>query len=218
MKHSKKGVTLVELVICCGILVLLGAGCTALLMSGENAFSTGAKATSAHLDASTVQTHLMKAIPSAKSVALISDEEAATLPAGNCLFFNEENDFIIRNNGNEIKLDAITGFTYSFVKAGETVEAAAEDPTEGTADAEGEEDAGNAAYARAQFVYTITTSSGSKLDGGFLLSNFAYDKLIAALEADAAVAGTEIDFTEMIDLVEHPIAFSIPAADDDATE
>ena len=68
MKQSKKGITLVELVICCAILVLLGGACTAVLVSGQTVFNTSSKTANAQLDADVLQTYLMNLLPPAKNI------------------------------------------------------------------------------------------------------------------------------------------------------
>ena len=222
MKHSKKGVTLVELIICCGILGLLGLGCTTLLLSGHNAFSSGAKATESQMDLALVQNQLIKFVPSASSFT-ISPDESNVQSKGHYVSFQENEDgskvFTVRNNGKDITAESIASFTYQIIRAAEAAPEATEPPagaTESTEPVENED--ASQGYARAQFVYTVRTKDGSTFKGGFLLCNLAYDKLISQLEADAAVKGQEVNFLEVLDLKDYPVAFSIPTEAEEAPE
>lgn len=49
MKRTKKGITLVELVVCCGIMVMLAGACTAVLVSGARLFSDSSDTARAQL-------------------------------------------------------------------------------------------------------------------------------------------------------------------------
>ena len=51
MKKSKKGITLVELVICCAIIVMLGGACTAVLASGSRVYNQSTSAATSQMDA-----------------------------------------------------------------------------------------------------------------------------------------------------------------------
>ncbi len=155
MKKSKKGVTLVELVICCAIIVLLGGACTAVLASGSTIFNTSSQTANAQLDSDVLQNFMMNLIPSSKTVGQLTLNQAKALVDGNCLFFDDENDgvFTVRVNGKNTTIRSITEFEYSIIRAG--------DPDSDT--------------ARAQFIYTATLSDGTELHGGFVLSNMKYD-------------------------------------------
>lgn len=150
MKKSKKGVTLVELIICCFIIVMLGGACTALLMSGEHIYSTSASAAGAQLDSDVLQTYMMKLVPSADGVVV------GTVPGvdEDGLFFDDEGVFTISSNGKLTTIDSVKEFKYSLKKAGDTA----------------------SANARAQLVYTVTMDDDSKFTGGFILNNVTYVK------------------------------------------
>lgn len=156
MKHSKKGVTLVELIICCAIIVMLGGACSAVLASGSTIFNTSSHTASAQMDSDVLQNFMMNLIPSSKSVSQITVDEAKALASGNCLFFDEENDnlFTVRVDGKNTSIRSVTEFEYQIIRAG--------DPDSDT--------------ARAQFIYTVTLSDGNTLSGGFVLNNMKYDE------------------------------------------
>lgn len=155
MKKSKKGVTLVELIICCFIIVMLGGACTALLMSGEHIYSSSADAAGAQLDADVLQTYMMKMIPSADNVMV------DTIPAADQdgLYFDDEGVFTISANGKLTTIESVSEFKYSLVKAGDSA-------------------SGN---ARVQLVYTVTMDDDSEFTGGFIMSNVKYDDSMASM-------------------------------------
>jgi len=155
MKKSKKGVTLVELIICCFIIVMLGGACTALLMSGEHIYSNSADAAGAQLDADVLQTYMMKLVPSADNVTV------DTVPAADQdgLYFDDEGVFTISANGKLTTIDSVSEFKYSLVKAG--------DPASGN--------------ARTQLVYTVTMDDDSEFTGGFIMSNVKYEDSMASM-------------------------------------
>ena len=156
MKNSKKGITLVELIICCAIIVMLGGACSAVLASGSRIFNTSSQTASAQLDSDVLQNFMMNLIPSSKNVSQITVTEAKGLTHGNCLFFDDENDnvFTVRVDGKNTSIRSIKEFEYQIIRAG--------DPDSNT--------------ARAQFVYTVTLSDGNTLSGGFVLSNMKFDE------------------------------------------
>lgn len=155
MKNSKKGITLVELVICCAIIVMLGGACTAVLASGSNVFNTSTKTASAQLDSDVLQTFMINLIPSTKNFTNEKSlAEAKNLTQGNAFYFDDDNDglFTVRVNGNSTAIQSVSELQYSIIRAG--------DP--------------NSETARAQFIYTATLKNGSTLNGGFVLSNMKY--------------------------------------------
>lgn len=162
MKQSKKGITLVELVICCAILVLLGGACTAVLVSGQTVFNTSSKTANAQLDADVLQTYLMNLLPPAKNIKEANrlTDVKDTANEFNAIFFDNENVFTLRRGKDFTTIRSIAGFQYTIVCAGE----APTDPTD---------DSGSG--ARAQLKYTITLTDGSKINGGFVLANVKYD-------------------------------------------
>lgn len=154
MKQSKKGITLVELVICCAILVLLGGACTAVLVSGQTVFNTSSKTANAQLDADVLQTYLMNLLPPAKNIKAGSlDEATVTTEKFNAIFFDNDNVFTLRRGKDFTTIQSITGFQYNIVSAGEAASTS----------------------ARAQLQYTITLTDGSEINGGFVLANVKYD-------------------------------------------
>ena len=153
MKRSKKGITLVELVITCAIIVLLGGACTSVLVSGQSIFNTSTKSANAQLDADVLQTYLMNLLPPSKNIKqVVSVDAAKSQDTGNCLYFDGD-QFTLRSEGKDTVISSVTEFAYSVVPAG--------DPA--------------SAKVRAQLQYTITLKDGSTLEGGFVMGNVAYD-------------------------------------------
>ena len=156
MKRSKKGVTLVELVICCTIIVLLGGACSAVLASGATIFNQSANTANAQMDAEVLYNYLIKIVPAAQDLEQVTVTEAKAKTTGCALYFdvNEENEncFIIQVNGKQTTIRSITEFEYQVLRAG--------DPASDT--------------ARAQLLYTAKLSDGNTLEGGFVLSNVKY--------------------------------------------
>ena len=157
MKQSKKGITLVELVICCAILVLLGGACTAVLVSGQTVFNTSSKTANAQLDADVLQTYLMNLLPPAKNIKAGSlDEATVTTEKFNAIFFDNDNVFTLRRGKDFTTIQSIAGFQYKIVPAGEAASTS----------------------ARAQLQYTITLTDSSEINGGFVLANVKYDAVV----------------------------------------
>ena len=119
MKNSKKGVTLVELVICCAIIVMLGGACTAVLASGSTIFNKSSQTANAQLDSDVLQNFMMNLIPSAKNVSQIGLTEAKGLQNGNCLYFDHENDnmFTVRADKSNTTIRSVTEFVYEIICA-----------------------------------------------------------------------------------------------------
>jgi len=151
MKKSKKGVTLVELVICCAIIVLLGGACTAVLVSGNNLFNKGSASANAQMDMDVLQTYLMNELPRTRDLGP-SGVPGDSDTAGGYLYFNDEGVFTLRLDGKDTTIDDITGFTWSIVQAGvkET--------------------------SRPQFQFTATMADGSTISGGYVLISMAFDE------------------------------------------
>lgn len=159
MKRSKKGITLVELVITCAIIVLLGGACTSVLVSGQSIFNTSTKSANAQLDADVLQTYLMNLLPPSKNInKLDSVDDAKNQATGNYLYFND-GQFTLRSEGKDTVISSVTEFAYSVVPAG--------DPA--------------SAKVRAQLQYTITLKDGSTLEGGFVMGNVAYDATMVSI-------------------------------------
>ena len=149
MKKNKRGVTLVELIICCAIIVMLGGACSAVIASGATVFNQSSRTANAQLDADVLQTLLLNSLPSTSSFQQVTLENAMESTDGTCLFFDEDETFTISSNGKLTTICSITGFTYSVIRAGDD----------------------GSPYARAQLQYTVTLTDGSSFNGGFVLSN-----------------------------------------------
>ena len=182
MKQTKKGITLVELVICCAILVLLGGACTAVLVSGQTVFNTSSKTANAQLDADVLQTYLMNLLPPAKNIKEANrlTDVKDTANEFNAIFFDNENVFTLRRGKDFTTIRSIAGFQYTIVCAGE----APTDPTD---------DSGSG--ARAQLKYTITLTDGSKINGGFVLANVKYS---SSLPQNGELNGSAENFSALI--------------------
>lgn len=156
MKKSKKGITLVELVLCCAIIVMLGGACTALLMSGNTIFNQSSSTANAQLDSDVLQSYMMNLLPRTNAISQPSLDDAKDLSEGNCIYFDDENDdlFTLRINGEKTTIRSIEEFEYSIVRAG----------------------AASSATARAQLLYTVTLTDGTIFSSGFVLSNIKYDE------------------------------------------
>ena len=189
MKKSRRGITLVELVICCAIIVMLGGACSAVLASGSRVFNQSSHSANAQLDADLLQSHMMMLMPSCKnvnSITLDELEQAKQLTTGSYMFFDEDNGnlFTLRVNGKNTTIRSIKEFEYSIIQAG--------DPDSTT--------------ARAQFVYTVTFKDGNVLNGGFVLSNMQY-----VGDPEGAEEPAEDSMTAITGKVsEKPFCFNLP--------
>ena len=152
LKKTKKGVTLVELVICCAIIVMLGGACTAVLVSGSTIFNQSSRTAGAQLDADVLQTNMINILPSAENVKVIKQLEAKDADAGITLFLNNEGVFTIRSNGTDTIIRSVTSFSYKVVRAG----------------------ANNSTTAKAQFQYTVGFDDGFTYSGGFVMNNVRF--------------------------------------------
>lgn len=154
MKHSKKGITLVELVICCAIIVMLGGACTAVLASGSNIFYTGSATANAQLDAEVMQNILLNTLPSVSGIQQVSETDLEA-ESGIYLYISD-NELVIRNSGKETTVHAVTDLAYQLVRAG----------------------ASDSSNARAQLTYTATLTDGNTLSGGMVLTNVTYSNVV----------------------------------------
>ncbi len=156
MKKSKKGVTLVELVICCAITVMLAGACTAVLISGQRVWKSGSESANAQMTADILQTSLYGKLPSYGSVEVVSTANStgvSTLKGsatGTLLYFNDEDVLVIQNSGDTMTVNDVTDFTYTFLKVG------------------------SKESARTQFNYTATLADGREFSGGIVISNLAF--------------------------------------------
>lgn len=183
MKKSKKGVTLVELVICCGILVILAGACTAVLMSGEKVFSTSANSANTQIEANVLQNFLFGQLPSVKTVTTVSVDDAKAATEGTYLYFDDD-VFTINAEGSQTTIDSVQEFKCSFLKAGESASVS----------------------ARAQFTYTVTMKDGSTFSGGMVLSNMKYDDSIMSVD-NGDGTHTPIEYS----IKDVPAAFDAPS-------
>lgn len=178
MKRSKKGITLVELIICCAIIVMIGGACSAVIASGSTVFNQSTKTAGAQLDSDVLQTFMMNILPSVKNVGIYS---AAGEMGGTeeYLFIDQESDaFTIRTDGANTTIRSVTGFEYIVIQAG------------------------SADDAKAQFLYKAMLDDGSSLSGGFVLSNVKYSSVPAEIKP---APETEPVY---INLADKPIVFN----------
>lgn len=212
MKNSKKGVTLVELVICCAILVLLAGACTALLVSGQSAFNTSSQAANSQLESSVLQTHLLNIVPRASNIVPVDATDTDTFAQvkemtqadGHCLYF-QDGVLVIRTGGKDYFIDTIAEFEYDIQVAGPGAsDSVTEEPTTPEIDAEeDEEDEPLFGYPRAQLVYKVTLTDGNSYRGGFVMSNIAYERLLANVKTFEEIDG-------MLKLSKYPLTFPAP--------
>ena len=189
MKRTKKGITLVELVICCAIIALIGGAATALLMSGEHLFSSSADSASNQMELDVLQSYMMGIIPSAKNIGVIEkdDENNLLIPeSGNCIYF-DDGALIIRAGSKETEIRSVEEFTYQIVRAGVAPAPTAE------AGAEPEPDT-----TRAQFLYTVKFQNGQTYRGGFVINNLSFPVVSTAIGDD------------LVDLHDAPLYISSP--------
>lgn len=158
MKKSKKGVTLVELVICCVIIVLLAGACTSVLLSGFKVYSSGSEVANTQLQMDVLQKTLYNGLPAAKVI----DTESTAVDAvdtGIAVYFDEDGLFTVRTNGSNMTIDSVKEFKYSFVKAGDD----------------------SSTTARAMLQYSVTFENNAVYSGGIVLSNLCYDGSVSGL-------------------------------------
>jgi len=173
LNNSKKGVTLVELVVSCTIMVLLAGACTAVLLSGQKLFLSSTQTANNQLEANLLQTTILKALPSAAKVSVknLNDVKADTTGVG--IYF-DDNTFTVQNKGNSITVNNVDEFEFSFEMVGKEIAitpAVTPDPADPSATAI---PAVMSDTARTQFVYTAKLEDGSEISGGIVLSNVIY--------------------------------------------
>ena len=181
MNKSKKGITLVEMIICCVLMVLLAGACTAVLVSGQKLFASGSETANSQLEANLLQTALLKALPSATCVEArpVSGIESDT---ENVSIFFDGDVLTIRQKGSNITVNKVKELTISFKKAG--LDSAGE-PEGGGTGSDG---------VRTMFTYEASLEDGSKVTGGMALTNVPYDEEsfpgISGKLTELAVSGT----------------------------
>lgn len=223
MKHSKKGITLVELIICCAIIVLLAGACTALLLSGQRAFNNGSEIANSQMESSVLQTHLLKIVPLAYSALPVDSEndasgfdQAKNMAAddGHCMYF-EDGVLIIRTGGKDYPIDAIAEFEYDVQVAGAGASGSAEEETQTPAETtvpgiyDEEDDEPIYGFPRAQLIYKVTLTDGNTYSGGFVMSNVAYERLLENVKIFEEIDG-------MLKLSEYPLTFPNPQVEEDS--
>lgn len=152
-KRSKRGITLVELAICCAITLLLGGACLTVLLSGRGMFDKGAQTADTMLETDIFQTFMMQQLPSATSIT--QTESDGVLQSETCSYLAVEDGGVTLHRGsNVIRLTTIRDCRYAVIPAG----LPASDS------------------ARAQFVYTLYFKDGTSLSGGFVMAGIRYEE------------------------------------------
>lgn len=151
-RRNKKGVTLVELIICCAIIVMVGGACTAVLLSGHRIFNSSSVSASTQMDADVIQTYLTNIVPRAKEIALANSIDPTDTES--CYLYFKDNTFCIHTNGKDVNLPSVSEFKCQLKSAG------------------------NTSSSRAQFVYTIISTDGTSYSSGFVLANLVYNTVI----------------------------------------
>lgn len=152
MKKTKRGVTLVELIICCSIIVMLGGACSAVIASGSSIFNKSTSTAHAQMESDVFQTFMINILPSAKE---LKSGSGSVAELENGLFINSEDDLIVRVDGNDTRIRSVSSLEYHVVPAG----------------------SGSSPSARSQMNYTLTFKDGSFIKSGFVLSNVKFSKV-----------------------------------------
>lgn len=180
MKRSKKGVTLVELIICCAITVMLAGACTAVLISGQRVWKSGSESANAQMTADVIQTNLYNKLPTMNGAEITVPDDSDVGSANSFALYMDGEDgakvFTMNAGGNTTTLEDVTDLSFSFTRAG--------DPTSTT--------------ARAQFVYTATLVDGREFSGGLVISNLQYEDITGYTDGDEYTleSGKAILFTK----------------------
>lgn len=175
MRKSKKGITLVELVICCVIMILLAGACTAVVVSGQRLFISGSQTANTQLETNVLQTAIMNSLPKmgvAKRDTVANVKSTLAADGGVGIYFDETTStFTISKADSDITVNGVKSFKYDFKKVGSTD------------------------TARTQFVYEVTMADNSTLSGGVVLIN-TMDKNAPSLSemTDLNVAGNALYF------------------------
>ena len=181
MKKSKKGITLVELIICCAIIAMIGGACSTVIAAGSKVFNQSSQTANAQLDSDVLQNFMMNILPSATNVSVYTGE--TMVDTAKYLFIDEDNQdqFTVSANGTQTSIRAVEAFEYILVPAG------------------------SADDARAQFLYKATFDDGSSLSGGFIMSNMKFSLIPEELTPDP-----NEEELQYVNLADTPIAFNIP--------
>ena len=179
INKSKKGVTLVELVICCVIMVLLGGACTAVIVSGQKLFLTGSQTANKQLEANVLQTTMVNSLPKMVDVeqdSVINVKTAIATNGGVGIYFDDSTSvFTISCDGSDITVNGVKEFTYEFKQVGT-----------------------NTDTARTQVVYTAKMSSDSTdspISGGVVLTNTKHSAVASFCSSTALGANTALYFS-----------------------
>lgn len=150
--RSKRGITLVELAICCAITLLLGTACLTVLLSGRGMFDKGVQTANSMLEADIFQTFMMQQLPYATGIAqtvpndLAQSERYSHLTA-------ENGKLTIDTGGSTICLATIKDCSYAVIPAGLP----------------------SSKLTQPQLVYTLHFEDGASLSGGFVMANMRYE-------------------------------------------
>ena len=186
MKNSKKGVTLVELIICCAIMVMLGGACSAVIASGATVFNRSTRTAGAQLESDALQNYMINILPSVNNINIY--DNSAMLNESKYVFLNAENEdhFTIRSNGTNTAIRSIKEFKYAVISAGSNTD------------------------ARAQFIFVATIDDGSQLTGGYVMSNVRFSAVPDEMKLEV-VNGEQ----QYLDLKDAPIMFNIPVVEEE---
>ena len=157
--RSKKGLTLVELAICCAITLLLGGACLSLLLSGRSLFDKGAQSANSTMETDILQTFMMQQLPAAMEIEQITDRDSVQPSTASTLSV-EDGALVICRNGTEIQLSTITELHYTIIRAGISA----------------------SHTAAPQLCYTVHFKDGSSFNAGFVLVNMKYDAAMDTLQ------------------------------------
>lgn len=187
MKYSKKGVTLVELVICCAILVMLGGACTAVMTSGAQVFNQSTRTASAQIESDVLQTFMMNILPSASNIRLY--DNSTMIPEGKYIYLDStgKKHFIVRSNDKDTSIRSVESFKYAVISAGTNSD------------------------ARAQFIFKATLDNGKILTGGYVMSNVRFSEVPEEMKLEV-VNGEQ----QYLDIETAPIMLNIPEPEEDS--
>lgn len=155
-KQSKRGITLVELIICCAITLLLGGACLTVLLSGQDMFTKGTQTANTMMEAEIFQTFMLEQLPSASEIAQTEPNGISQSKMYSRLTV-EDQAVTISTGDNIIRLATISDCRYAVIPAGLPASAS----------------------AQPQLVYTLYFADGASLSGGFVMTNMRYAEWIA---------------------------------------
>ena len=156
--RSKKGLTLVELAICCAITLLLGSACLSLLLSGRSLFDKGAQSANSAMEYDILQTFMMQQLPSAVEIEQIATPDSVQSSKVGTLSV-EDGALVICTGSTVIRLTTISDLQYTMIRAGHSA----------------------SHTAAPQLCYTVHFKDGSSFNAGFVLVNMKYDAAMDTL-------------------------------------